>query len=82
MELFELKSSLEFSTNLGGRSESSLLAERETMNRFQNILVAVDTRFEKHPALEWAARLAEHNQAKLKIVEVLPEFSWIQRRDD
>lgn len=50
------------------------------MKRFQNILVAVDTRFDKHPALEWAIRLAEHNQAKLKIVEVLPEFSWIQRR--
>lgn len=50
------------------------------MKRFQNILIAVDTRFEKLPALEWAVRLAEHNQAKLTIVEVLPEFSWIQRR--
>ena len=37
------------------------------MKRFQNILVAVDTRFEKHPALEWAVRLAEHNEAKLKM---------------
>ncbi len=49
------------------------------MKRFKNILVAVDTRFEEHPALQWAVRLAEHNQAKLKIVDVVPEFSWIAR---
>ena len=49
------------------------------MKRFQNILVAVDSRFDTHPALEWAIRLAEHNQAKLKIVDVVPEFSWLKR---
>ena len=49
------------------------------MKRFKSILVAVDTRFEEHPALQWAVRLAEHNQAKLKIVDVVPEFSWISR---
>ena len=49
------------------------------MKRFKNILVAVDTRFEEHPALQWAVRLAEHNQAKLKIVDVVPEFSWLTR---
>jgi len=48
------------------------------MKRFQNILVPVDTRFESQPALEWAVKLVEHNQAALKIVEVLPEFSWHQ----
>lgn len=47
------------------------------MKRFQNILVAVDTRFEEHPALQWAVRLAERNQAKLKIMDVLPELSWV-----
>ncbi len=49
------------------------------MKRFKNILVAVDNRLEEHPALQWAVRLAEHNQAKLKIVDVVPEFSWIAR---
>lgn len=49
------------------------------MKRFESILVAVDTRFEQHPALQWAVRLAEHNQAKLKIVDVVPDFSWIVR---
>ena len=49
------------------------------MKRFQNILVPIDTRFEEHPALQWAVRLAEHNQAKLKLVEVVPELSWIMR---
>jgi universal stress protein E len=49
------------------------------MKRFKNILVAVDTRLQDYPALQWAVRLAEHNQAKLKIVDVVPEFSWIAR---
>lgn len=50
------------------------------MNQFKNILVAVDNRQEEHPALQWAVRLAEHNQAALKIVDVVPELSWIARR--
>ena len=49
------------------------------MKRFQNILVTVDSRCDTHPALQWAVRLAEHNQAKLKIVGVVPEFSWLER---
>ena len=49
------------------------------MRRFQNILVAVDSRWDEHPALQWAVRLAEHNEAKLKIVDVLPELPWIAR---
>ncbi len=49
------------------------------MKRFQNILVSVDTRFDKHPALEWASRLAEYTRSKLKIVDVVPDFSWIAR---
>ena len=49
------------------------------MQRFKNILAAIDTRFEQHPALEWAARLAVHNQSKLKIIDVVPEFSWVAR---
>ncbi|MFT4557960.1 MAG: universal stress protein E [Porticoccaceae bacterium] len=49
------------------------------MKRFQNILVNVDTRFEEHPALQWAVRLAEHNQAKVKLVDVIPDLSWIAR---
>lgn len=46
------------------------------MKRFQNILASVDTRRDHHPALERAALLAEHSRAKLKIVNVLPEFPW------
>ena len=49
------------------------------MKRFQNILVAVDTQLEEYPAMQWAVRLVEHNRAKLKIVDVMPEFSWIAR---
>lgn len=49
------------------------------MKRFQNILVAVDSRMPDYPALDWAIRLAEYSQAKLKIVDVVPEFSWIAR---
>lgn len=49
------------------------------MKRFQNILVAVDSRFEEQPALDWAVSLAERNQAKLKIVDVLPDRSWIEK---
>ncbi len=49
------------------------------MKRFKNILVAVDNGLEEHPALQWAVQLAEHNHAKLKIVDVVPEFSWIAR---
>ncbi len=49
------------------------------MQRFRNILVAVDSRWDKHPALQWAVRLAEHNQAKLKIVDVLPDLPWIAK---
>lgn len=49
------------------------------MKRFQNILVPLDTRFEQHPALQWAGRLSEHNRATLKIIEVVPELSWLAR---
>jgi universal stress protein E len=49
------------------------------MKRFQNILVAVDSRQEKHPALQWATRLADFNDAKLKLVDVLPDLPWIAK---
>ncbi|MBW3599989.1 MAG: universal stress protein [Planctomycetes bacterium] len=49
------------------------------MKRFQNILAAVETESEHRPALEWAAVLAEHNRARLKIVDVVPEFGWALR---
>lgn len=49
------------------------------MERFRNILVAVDSEFEKQPALESAIRLAEQNQAKLKVVDVVPDYSWAVR---
>jgi universal stress protein E len=46
------------------------------MQRFQNILVVVDTAFDEHPALDQGVRLARENGAKLKIADVVPEFSW------
>ncbi len=49
------------------------------MRRFQSILVAVDTVRDGHPALQWAVRLAEHNQAKLKIVAVQPDLPWLAK---
>ena len=49
------------------------------MKKFRDILVAVDTRFDEHPALQWAIQLAKHNQAKLKIVDILPELPWVAK---
>lgn len=46
------------------------------MQRFQNILVHVDTRTDNREALDWASTLAQRNQARLRIVDVLPEFPW------
>ncbi|MEQ8785945.1 MAG: universal stress protein [Pirellulaceae bacterium] len=46
------------------------------IQRFQNILAHIDTRTEAHEALDWAAILAERNQARLHLVDVLPDFPW------
>ena len=44
------------------------------MKRFKNILVSLDTRLEDHPILRRAAALAKLNDAKLKVVEIIPEI--------
>ena len=49
------------------------------MKRFKSILVATDTRFDKHPIVEEAAEIARHNQASIKIVDIVPPFSWFSR---
>lgn len=49
------------------------------MKRFKNILVTTDTRLESHPIVDEAATIALHNSAKLKLVDVVPPFSWIAR---
>ncbi|MGB7346949.1 MAG: universal stress protein [Pirellulaceae bacterium] len=49
------------------------------MKRFKNILVATDTRFDSHPAVDEAVDIALQSGAKLKIVDVVPEFSWTVR---
>ena len=49
------------------------------MKQFQNILVAVDSRFDTQPALQWALWLAKHNHARLKIFDVLPDLPWIAK---
>lgn len=49
------------------------------MKRFKNILVATDTRLDFHPIVDEAAEIARHNNASLKIVDVVPEFPWAVR---
>lgn len=49
------------------------------MHHFKDILVAVDANGESFPAFERAARLAEQNQAKLKIVDGYRDFSWLAK---
>lgn len=49
------------------------------MQRFKNILVATDTRFDSHPIVDEAVEIASHNGASLKIVDVVPEFPWTVR---
>ena len=51
----------------------------QRMNEFSNILVATDTRLDQHPIVDEAAEIASHCGAKLKIVDVAPEFSWTVR---
>ncbi len=46
------------------------------MKRFKRILVATDSRLAAHPIVDEAAEIAEHNDASLKIVDVVPEFPW------
>jgi len=50
------------------------------MKRFHNILVAVDTRFEEQPALQWSEQIVKNNQAKLKIIDIVPDYSWLTRK--
>lgn len=47
------------------------------MKRFKKILVATDTRLERHAVVDKAAALALENQAALTIVDVVPEISWL-----
>lgn len=49
------------------------------MNRFKNILVATDTRLERHPIVDEAAEIARSSGAALKIIDVLPDFPWTVR---
>jgi universal stress protein E len=49
------------------------------MKRFKSILVQVDSSRGAQPALDQAVSLAASNQAKLKIVDIVPEFSWPTR---
>ncbi len=50
------------------------------MKRFRKILVATDTRLDEHPIVDQAAEIAQQNNATLKIVDIVPEFSWIARK--
>lgn len=49
------------------------------MKNFNNILVAIDTRLESHPILQQAALIAKQNGATVKVVDVVPNFSWTVR---
>ena len=50
------------------------------MKRFQNILVAADTRHSDHPIVEEAASVAYFNRASLTIVDIVPEFTGSVKR--
>lgn len=49
------------------------------MQRFENILVVVDGNSETQLVLERAIEVASHHQARLKLVDVVREFNWLQR---
>ncbi len=49
------------------------------MKRFQNILVAPDTRLDHYSIVDEAAEVAAHNGASLTIVDVVPDFPWTVR---
>lgn len=49
------------------------------MKHFKNILVAADTRLADHPIVQEAAEIAKRNNASLKIIDVIPDFSWTVR---
>ncbi len=49
------------------------------MAEYKKILVATDTRLDNHPIVDEAALIARQNNAKLKIVDVVPDFSWVVR---
>ncbi|QEF97801.1 Universal stress protein E [Stieleria maiorica] len=49
------------------------------MKRFNNILVATDTRLEDQRAITEAARLAKESNASLKLVDVVPPLPWTVR---
>jgi nucleotide-binding universal stress UspA family protein len=49
------------------------------MYRFQNILAAVDTRYNEHPAWEQALLLARRTGAQVTVVDVVPDFGWPAR---
>lgn len=49
------------------------------MEHFKHILVATDTRLDDHPIVSEAAEISQQSGASLKIVDVVPEFSWFAR---
>jgi universal stress protein E len=46
------------------------------MSYFRNILVHVDSRNASHPVLDRAVELAKEHNSKIKVVDVVPDFSW------
>lgn len=49
------------------------------MKRFTKPVVVTDTTFDDYRIVMAAADIAEHNKAPLKIVDVVPDFSWTVR---
>ena len=49
------------------------------MKRFRSILAVSDSESATQLAVNLAAKLAEHNEAKLKVVDVVREFGWLKR---
>ena len=54
-------------------------SESNSLKRFKKILVATDTRLENNPIIEEAVEIATHNEASLKIIDIVPPFTWMSR---
>ena len=49
------------------------------MRAFKKILVHTDSRLDAHPALECAVELAKPHEARVAVVDVIPDFNWPAR---
>ncbi len=49
------------------------------MMRYKRILVHIDSRHEQHPALVRGIELAKQHNAKLSLIDFIPDLTWMER---